>query len=220
MASGPLQVTAEHVSAEVADSVASGERVRDRVRELTLQALHSRHFRYEGMNEVIEAVTLGISRGAASRAIHMKQVVAEALSGLDQALMQSAEASRRALVELAARHRELSDRELKGAVEQMKRLESDFVAVVNRTAESAATLVAPELRGFVEHAQRLGTETGTVVSQTMMDFSQRIATQMLDAQGAGIEAAQHVSERFAQVASGFLREFSQALREEPPPRDR
>src|SRR5262249_22937252 len=154
------QMTAERVSAQAAESVASGERIRDRVRELTLQAFHSRHLGYDGMTEVLEAVTRGISHGAEGRASHMKQAVAEALSGLDLALMQSAEASGRAWVGLASRRRELSDLELKHAVEQMKRLESDFVAVVNRVAASSTTLVAPELRGFVEHAQRVGTETG------------------------------------------------------------
>lgn len=216
MASAPLQLSADRVSEEAAESVANGDHVRNRVRELTLQAFHSRQFQYEGMNEVLEAVTLGISQGAAARAVHMKQAVAEALSGLDQALMQSAEASRLALVELTIQSRELSDVELKLAVEQMKRLESDFVAIVSRAAESATSIVAPELRGFVEHAQRVGTGTGTIVSQTMMEFSQAIAGQMLDAQAAGMEVALEAGDRFVQVASCFLREFSEALREDSP----
>lgn len=213
MASNPLQMSAKRLSRAAAESVESGEHVRDRVRDLTLRAFHAKQLDYEGMKEVIEAMTVGISHGAQARSIHMKQAVAEALSGLDQALMQSAEASRRALEELTGRGRELSDRELKLAVEQMKKLESDFIAMVNKVAESAAETVAPEFRSFVVHAQRVGTETGSVVAQTMLEFSNTIAAQMLDAQAAGIEAAVELNKRFVQVASRFLQSLSQSLRD-------
>ncbi len=213
MTSPPLQMSSEGLSKAAADSVKHGKQIRVRVRDLTLRAFQAKQLDYEGMKEVLEAMAVGISQGAQAHSNHMKQAVAEALSGLDQALMQSAEASRCALRELVRRDRELSDRELKLAVEQMKKLDSDFVAVVNRVAESAAANVAPEFRSFVMHAQRVGTETGSVVAQTMFEFSNSIAAQMLDAQAAGIEVAQELNRHFVLVASGFLQSLSQALRD-------
>lgn len=213
MTSLPLQMSAEGLSKAAAESVENGKQIRVRVRDLTLCAFHAKQLDYEGMKEVLEAMAVGISQGAQARSNHMKQAVAEALSGLDQALMQSAEASRCALRELVSRDRELSDRELKLAVEQMKKLDSDFVAMVNRVAESAAANVAPEFRSFVMHAQRVGTETGSVVAQTMLEFSNSIAAQMLDAQAAGIEVAQELNQHFVRVASSFLQSLSKALRD-------
>jgi uncharacterized protein YacL (UPF0231 family) len=217
MASIPLQFSAAGLSKAAAEAVESGEQIRDRVRNLTLSAFHAKQLDYEGMKDVLEAMTVGISQGAQALSMHMRQAVAEALSGLDQALMQSAEASRRALKELTGRDRALSDRELKRAVEQMKRLESDFVAMVNRVAESTAAAVAPEFRCFVAHAQRVGTETGTVVAQTMLEFSTSIASQMLDAQAAGNEASVALNKHFVQVASGFLQSLSDAFRDDEVP---
>ena len=67
-------------------------------------------------------------RGAAAGSFTIQNAVADALSGLDQALMKSAQASQLALQELAAKSREFSDSELKQAIDQMKKLESDFIA--------------------------------------------------------------------------------------------
>ena len=80
-------------------------------------------------------------------------------------------------------------------------------------SKSAAANVAPEFRSFVMHAQRVGTETGSVVAQTMLEFSNSIAAQMLDAQAAGIEVAQELNQHFVRVASSFLQSLSKALRD-------
>src|SRR6185436_10139627 len=178
MATSNANLSGEDLAQAAAESVKSGEHIRERVRDLTLRAFQTRRFDYEGMKEVLDAMTTGISLGAGQRAGKLRGVVADALSGLDQALMKSAEASQLALQELAAKHREFSDSELKQAIDQMKRLESDFIGAAGKA----------EFRDFVTHAQRFGTDTGTVVAQTMREFSERIALQMTDAQIAGLEA--------------------------------
>jgi hypothetical protein len=77
-----------------------------------------------------------LAKAAAQRAGQVKGAVADALSGLDQALMKSAQAAQLALQELAAKSREFSDSELKQAIHQMKKLESDLIAAAGRVAES------------------------------------------------------------------------------------
>lgn len=218
MATSGDKMSNENLAAAVADSVKSGEHIHERVRDLTLRAFQARRFDYEGMKEVLEAMTAGISLGAGQRAGHVKGAVAEALAGLDQALMKSAQASQLALQELATKSREFSDSELKQAIEQMKKLESDFVAAASKVAESGSVLVRAEFRDFVTHAQRFGTDTGVVVAQTMREFSSRIASQMVDAQISGLEAARQLNARFAQAASGFLQAMADSLREEKKPK--
>jgi len=218
MATSDAKMSDENLAQAAADSVKSGEHIHERVRDLTLRAFQARRFDYEGMKEVLEAMTAGISLGAEQRAGHVKGAVAEALTGLDQALMKSAQASQLALQELAAKSREFSDSELKQAIEQMKKLESDFVTAVSKVAESGSVVVRTEFRDFVTHAQRFGTDTGAVVAQTMREFSSRIASQMVDAQIAGLEAARELNARFAQAASGFLQAMADSLRGEKKPK--
>jgi hypothetical protein len=208
------QTTSDSLASAAAESMKNGEHIRDRVRDLTLQALQSRRFDYHGMKEVVNAMTAGISLGAEQRTGETRKVVADALSGLDQALMKSAQAAQLALQELASKSRGFSDGELKQAIDQMKRLESDFLAAVTKAAESGGTLVRGEFRDFLAHAQRVGTDTGSVVAQTMREFSHRIAAQVMEAQAAGLEAAREVNARFAEAASGFLQGIADSLREE------
>ena len=218
MTTSDANISGEDLAKAAADSVKSGEHIRERVRDLTLRAFQERRFDYEGMKQVLETMTAGIGVGAGQRAGQVKGAVADALSGLDQALMKSAQASQLALQELAAKSREFSDSELKQAIEQMKKLESDFMAAASKVAESGSVAVKAEFRDFVTHAQRFGTDTGAVVAQTMREFSSRIASQMVDAQIAGLEAARELNARFAQAASGFLQAMSDSVREEKKPK--
>jgi ABC-type transporter Mla subunit MlaD len=208
------QTSTDSLTEAAAESMKGGNDIRDRVRDLTLQAFQSRHFDYAGMKEVITAMTDGISLGAEQRTGQAKAVVADALSGIDQALMKSAQAAQLALQELASKSREFSDGELKQVVDQMKRLESDFLAAVSKAAESSGALTRSEFSAFLSHVQRVGTDTGSVVAQTMREFSHRIASQMLEAQAAGLEAAREVNARFADAASGFLQGIAESLRNE------
>lgn len=214
MATSDEKMTGDDLEKAAAESMKSGEHIRERVRDLTLRAFQEKRFDYEGMKEVIEAMTAGIGLGAGQRAGQVKGAVADALSGLDQALMKSAQASQLALQELATKSRVFSDGELKRAIDQMKKLESDFMAAASKAAQTGSIAVKEEFRDFVTHAQRFGTDTGTVVAQTMREFSHRVASQMADAQVAGLEAARELNERFAQAASGFLQAMADSLREE------
>ena len=118
--------------------------------------------------------------------------------------------------EFAARGRELSDGELKHAIEQMKKLESDFLAAVNSASKTAGSMAKSGMLDFLSHARRSGTDTGAIVAQTIREFSHRLAEQMKDAQSASLEAAQQLSARFVQAASGFLQGLAEALRNSAP----
>jgi hypothetical protein len=205
-------MSAEDISKAAEGFMKQGERIGEMVRDLTLHALQTRRFDYAGTKEVIEAMTAGISLGASQRASDVREAVAEALGGLDQALMKSAQASQLALKELAAHGRELNGGELKQTFEQMKKLESDFLAAVNSASQAAGSVAKSGMLDFLSHAKRSGTDTGAIVAQTIREFSHRMAEQMKDAQGASLEAAQHLSARFVQAASGFLQGIAEALR--------
>ena len=196
------------------DSVAAGDQIRERIRDLTLQALQQRKFDYTGFQSVLKSMTEGISLGAEKHGTQMRIALSEAFAGMDQALMKAAQAGSLAMKELASRGKEFSDRDLKQSLEQMKRLEGDFLDIARQVSQTTRGAVRSEWQELLAHTQRAGTDTGAVVAQTMREFSGKMATNIADTTAASLEVARQFGERFAQAASGFLLGMSEALKPE------
>ena len=81
--------------------MAAGDHIRERIRDLTLQALQQRKFDYSGFQTVLKSMTEGISLGAEKRGKDMRIALSEAFAGMDQALMKAAQAGSLAMQELA-----------------------------------------------------------------------------------------------------------------------
>jgi hypothetical protein len=197
---------------EAASKSMAGENIRERVRELTLQALQSRRLDLAATREVITSLTQGISLGAERRGQDLRRALSEAFAGMDQAISKAAQASNLALKELASRGREFSDNELKQGLERMRQMEGDFLDSVRQVSKSASGGVKREWQDLIAHAQRAGTDTGQVISQTARDFAARMTATMSEGAIAGVEAARQFGERFAALASGILAGMSEALR--------
>ena len=85
------------------DTVQQGESVRERVRDLTLDALTSRRFDRGAIRDVVRAITEGASRGAESAGEGSRQSLAETFRGMDQALTKAVEAGQTALRQFVVR---------------------------------------------------------------------------------------------------------------------
>jgi hypothetical protein len=207
------QMSNEEIRQAASASLAGGEQIRERVRELTLQALTSRKLDLPAMGEVLKSLTEGISLGAEQRGQDVKHALSEAFAGMDQAMSKAAQASSLALKELASRGREFSDSELKQGLERMRQMETGFLETVRQVSQSAGGAVKGEWQELVTHAQRAGTDTGQVIAQTTRDVSARLGATMSEGAIAGIEAARQFGERFAAMASGILAGMSEALKD-------
>jgi hypothetical protein len=131
---------------------------------------------------------------------------------MDQAFTKAAEAGSQALKELASKSKDFSGQDFKQALEQMKRMESDFVETLRQVAATTHGVVRSGWDDLLSHAQRTGTDTGKVISETTREFSQRMASGMSEGAAAGMEAARQFGERFAAAASGFFAGMSEALK--------
>lgn len=185
--------------------------IREKVRDLTLRALRNRTFKPEEMKAVLKAMTEGITLGAAKRSDDVRAALSQAFSGLDDAVAKAAEASHLALRELAARTRDLNDREVRRGLANLRRLEKDFLATVEKVARSAQPKVKQELHDILVHAQRTGTDTGGKVAATLSDFSTTMGSIMADSARAGIHTTRDVSARFTELVSGLLTGMADAL---------
>lgn len=213
-------LTNEGIKTAASESLQQDADIRAKVRDLTLQALKSRHLEPEAIKQVVRAMSEGISLGAESRASDVRNALAEALGGLDEALMKSAEASHLALKQLTSKGKEFSENELKQALTNLKKLEEDFLNTVGQVADAGGGVVKQELRELLSHARRAGTDTGKQVAATMNEFAHRMTTSYVDSTISGLEAARVLSARFALVASGILAGLADALREQPGKTDK
>jgi ABC-type transporter Mla subunit MlaD len=190
----------QDISDAASDSVKQGEDIRQRVHDVTLEALKTRRFDREAIREVVRAVTEGMTRGAEGSRLGVRQALAEGFRGMDQALTKSVQAGHEALRQMAAAGRGISDNELKQALAGLRKVEEDFVATVDQVAHSANERVQPELREVLRQAAHAGTETGRHTAKLMAEFTL-----------TGIELAGEFGVRFAQLAGGVLAGMADAL---------
>lgn len=208
----PQELSGERIKQTASESVRAGVGIRDRVHDLTLEALRSRRFDPKGVREVVRAVSEGIALGAEGSRAELRQSLADAFHGLDEALRKTTEAGQSALRQLVATGRGFTDSELKSALASMKRIEDDFLATVGHVADAASAQVQPELRKILDEARRSGTETGRQVGSMLTEFAQRVSVASLDLTLAGLEAAGEFGARFALLAAGVLGGVADALR--------
>lgn len=200
-----------------AESMRQGEDIRQRIHDVTLEALRNRRFDREGIREVIRAVTQGVTHGATDGVTYgagsgdgrVRQRLGEAFRGMDEALTKSVEAGQQALRQMVAAGRGFSDHELKQSFAGLRKIEEDFVETVNQVASSANERLRPELKEALRQTLHAGTETGRQTARLMAEFAL-----------TGIELAGEFSARFAQIASGLLAGMADALQHRKNPDQR
>ena len=201
----------ERIKSAASKSSRHGGDIHEKVRDLTLHALTSRRFGPGQIKDVVRAMTEGITLGAAKRGGDTRHTLSQALAGLDEALMKSAEASRLALQELASKAKELNDTEVKQVLTNLSHLEDDFLSTVSSAADSAEQKIKTELHDLVTHARRTGTDTGAKVAETLGEFTSRTGSIMLDSAKAGVDQALEMSARFTELAGGILAGMAHVL---------
>lgn len=211
-------LTPQEITSAASDSVQQGGDIRTRVRDLTLRGLQNRQLEMAEVREVVKAVAEGVSLGAEQRAGEVKQALAEALAGLDDALAKSAQATHLALRELLSQGKDFTDQDLKRALEDLRITEQAFLDTLGQVADAAGDKIRQELKDAVEHVRRTGTDTGASVKATLNELGNRLSATLQAGKTSGQEAAYTVSSRLAALASGILAGMAEALREKNGPK--
>ena len=203
----------EEIKQAASVAVSEGTDIRERMRNLTLTALKQRHMEASEVKSIVRALAEGITLGLDKRAHDSKQALSQAFSGLDSALMKSAEASHLALQQLSENSSEFSKQDLKTALDNLKKSEQDFLSTLDEVAHKSSTHIKTEFGDLLTHARRTGTDTGRQVSATLSTFSQQMHGVVHDTHAAGSGAAHKLSSRFTQLVAGILEGAAQALRD-------
>lgn len=205
------KLTLDEMRATAEKLVQAGGEVREKLRELTLQALTQGELAENEIRAVLGAIAEGVSKGAGQRADAVKDALGDALHGMEDALSHAAEAMQLAISEVASDVQSFREQDLQQGLKDLKGLESVFLEVVGRVAESASGLVKQEMSAVAEHGHRIGTDTGGRVKAVAEDLGQRIRTAVHGATDAGKVVAKDAAARIAVKASEKLGEIATRL---------
>ena len=182
--------------------------IRERVKELTSQVLQQGRVDPEAVRDVVSTV-LGRTPGSTFvSGAKARELFADAVRQLDDALVKSASATHGALQQLASRGQDFTDNDLKEALVSLRKLEEDYVAVANRLAEAMSANLRREMTELAAHAQNLGVEASVRVAIMMGEFASSMG-----AGSGGLATVRGASARVAMLASGVLAGIADALRD-------
>lgn len=208
----PMLDTDEVLSQMTAQAVAQGESLRATVRDLTLQALQSRELSLNQIKSVISSVTQGVNMGAIQGKLDTDEVFAQALAGMDDALLKVVEASRIALHQITG-EREFRDSHLKKALDDLERLEDEFLATVKKASAGAGSPFKSQWSGALEEQMSAGTATGQQVMSMMEQYGAQVQKAARAQRDAGFRAAHALAQNFATLASGVLIGLTEAMQQ-------
>lgn len=194
----------DEIKEKARDLLRSGENVREKLHDLTVEALTQRQLAEQEIREVLGAITEGIRLGATERTEEVRAALGNALGGMDEALENAAEAMQLALGEVSTHAQEFAEQDLRQSLSDLKKLEDMFLETVSHVAQEATGLVRQEMTALAEHARRTGTGTGERVREVAEEFGSRLRATAQQASDAGLHAAREIGSRVALLASRKL----------------
>ena len=208
------------IKEEVAIAAEQGKDLHALVRDITLRTLSRRTLSASEIMEVVRAVTEGLTLGLGRRAGEIKESVRDALSGLDEALKKTAEATLLAAQQLISQGKEFGAQDLKPAMDELKQMEEMFLRTVSKVTEAAGGRIKEEFSSQLNHARVSGTDSGRLIADTVAQFSQRAAASVKTGVVQTAGATQEVKQRLTLLASGILAGMADALHEKAKPGER
>jgi len=201
----------EVLKATARESVKQGENLRAAVRELTLGALRSRELTLGEIKRVVRSVTEGVSAGAAGSKLDPGDVLSDALAGMDEAVLKAVQANHLALQSLAAQGQTVRDSQMKKALDELERLEDEFLATVKDATKKGSKQLKEQWAAVLQRTETQGTRTADQIEATMEEFGQRMHEAVKQQRRTALRAAEVMAENFTTLASGILIGMTEGL---------
>ena len=204
----------EPTTSDAASPVASEDQViRERVKGLTSQALQEGRIDPEAVRDIARAVIGGTAGSMTMSGAETRELFADTVKKLDEALMNSARGTHEALQQLATRGKDFTDNDLKEALVSLRQLEQDYAAAASRIAEAMTGNLRREMMELAAHAQNVGVEASARVASMMGELAGGVSAT------PGIATIRDASVRMALLASGVLAGVADALRDQSEAKD-
>jgi hypothetical protein len=201
----------QEVLVSVSEAVAQEGALRERIRQLVLDALVKREVDATAVREVMRDAMDGIGIGLGQRAGQAGEALSEAVGGLDEALSRTLYAMQQAVEEGWAQGRQFAQSDMKEAYDSVKGLDDDLLGVLKSTGEKAQGVLRNEFEAIRGHLTTTGTDTGRQMKQVLEVLGNRLNSAAAGSGQEAREAAQLAGGRLREVASGILRGLADAL---------
>jgi hypothetical protein len=208
--------TEEWLKKTAAESVRHSENLRGAVRDMTLKALEGRELTLARIQEVLRSVTQGINLGTEGARGRTDKVFADALAGMDDALLKAAKASHIAVSRLSE-DGDFDHSELKRALDELERWEDAFFGAVREASSGAGEKIREQWGALLAKARVTGSGAGAEAAATLEDYGKRVRDAMRESRVAAAKTAHQMTQNFAILASGILIGLSEGLHGSPEP---
>jgi len=145
----------------------------------------------------------------------VRQSVAKALRGVDEAIKKSAEAGQGTVRRIVDSGRGVSEKEMRQAFESLQKVEQQFIASIGAVAETASQQAPEQMRERTATAARASTENAQQAAAAMTELTQRFAGTSVELSLTCLQLTGEFSARFAQIAGGWLNGMADALDKAP-----
>lgn len=206
----------QRLQAAVREAVESGRDLQARVRDLMLAAFSSTGLDLSRIKQVTRATLEGVDAGAAAHGTDSDSVARQAVAGIEDALMQAAEASSLAIQEAAGHASDFARSDLKRAVNELASLETlfmDTLADVARAGSATAKTTFTDIQG---HMQRSGTLFGERLASHVGSLRKVLAQAGEEGLQSGVEAAGKAAEQLGLIAGALLEGLGKGLAQSGP----
>lgn len=191
-----------------------GETLRKTVSEATLRAMQGRELTLDNIRKVLRSVTQAASEGAAhnpASAVDIEAMLGKAFAGMDAAMLQAVEAQRKALQQLIDQGLDIQDKQMKGALGHLEKMEDVFLSTVSKAASGAGSTLQAPWQQVLQSIKGKGTGTGTDAAAAVEQLVERARTAMRGGRHTGLSAAQAMMDSYAALVSGVLIGMSDGL---------
>src|SRR5262249_9429874 len=146
----------EMLKTMVAEAVKQQAQIRHAVRDITLKALQARELGLAQINSVIRNVTAGVNAGLADK-VNVEKALADAVGGMDDALLKVVEANQVALTRLTEGVAAIEDSSVKKALDELEKFEDRFRDGIREGAQEASERLRQQWASVLEKIPHGGT---------------------------------------------------------------
>ena len=205
----------EVLKAMVVEAVKRQAQIRSSVRDITLKALQVRELGLSQINNVVRKVTEGVNAGLGDKG-DVEKVLADAVAGMDDALLKVVEANQVALTKLTEGGASFEESSVKKALDELEKLEDRFRDGITQGTQEAGARLTQQWASVLDKIPHGGTDTGERVLQTITTHAQQAKDAMTQSREAGLKVAHTLTQNYATLVSGVLMGLSEAMQHGKP----
>lgn len=201
----------QRLESAVRETVQTGRDLQARVRELMLATFSSTGLDLSRIRQVTRSTLKGVDAGVKVHGDDAADVMRQAVAGIEDALLQAAEASSLAIREAAGHASDFARSDLRRAVDELASLESLFMGTLAEVARAGSTTAKTTLVDIQRHMQHSGTLFGERLAEQVGSLREALALAGKEGLQSGVNTAGKAAEQLGRIAGALLAGMEEGL---------